>query len=153
MSDVPENIRDYIGAELRKIQRTLDTLTQGDTVFPPVINGLTTAGVGTYTVQSAVYTRIGQLIIARFAFGVTNHTGTGALTIPLPVKAQVGIGHGGCSTNLGAVQDVSLASTIGPTGVLVLQTPGPAQANIAMPGVGVSFTLNVTFVYVADNAA
>jgi hypothetical protein len=49
--------------------------------FTPVAIGTTTAGVGTYTVQSGSYKREGNTVTFRLAIGWTAHTGTGNLSI------------------------------------------------------------------------
>ncbi len=50
-------------------------------IFTPVAEGSTTAGVGTYTVQSGNATRKGNTVTFRLAIGWSAHTGTGNLVI------------------------------------------------------------------------
>ncbi len=49
--------------------------------WTPSIVGLSTAGTGTYTLQSGYYTRIGNMIFLQCEITWTAHTGTGDLTI------------------------------------------------------------------------
>lgn len=54
-------------------------------VYTPVIEGDTsTPGVGTYTVQSGIYERIGDMVFFTAKVGITAHTGTGTFKISLP---------------------------------------------------------------------
>lgn len=55
----------------------------------PTIVGKTTAGTGTYTVQSGDYTKIGNVVYFSIQLGWTAHTGTGDLRVAgLPFVAQ-----------------------------------------------------------------
>ena len=49
--------------------------------WTPVINGTTTTGSGTYSNQSATYTKIGRTVVFEFAITWTNHTGAGSLEV------------------------------------------------------------------------
>ena len=49
--------------------------------FTPTIVGTTTAGAGTYTTQTATYTRVGNLVTFSLTLVWTAHTGTGAMKI------------------------------------------------------------------------
>ncbi len=49
--------------------------------WTPVVVGGTVAGVGTYTLQSGYYTRIGNMIFATFRVSWSAHTGTGDMLI------------------------------------------------------------------------
>lgn len=58
---------------------TLDDYEEG--TFTPTIVGDTTAGVGTYVVQSGNYTKVGNLVTFRLYVATSAHTGTGAMRI------------------------------------------------------------------------
>ena len=58
---------------------TLDDYEEG--TFTPTIVGGTTAGVGTYVVQSGNYTKVGNLVTFRLYVATSAHTGTGAMRI------------------------------------------------------------------------
>lgn len=65
---------------------TLDDYEEGS--FTPVVTGSTTAGAGTYTLQTGNYVKVGKLVSFSLALVWTAHTGTGNLTITgLPFSA------------------------------------------------------------------
>lgn len=79
--------------------------------FTPVTEGTTTAGVGTYTVQDGIYTKIGDLVTAIINIGWSAHTGTGATRITgLPFVnvnthfASATVRNDGATTNGQAIQ-------------------------------------------------
>lgn len=57
----------------------------------PTISGGSSAGVGTYTVQSGFAERYGLMVNIYFDIILTNHTGTGDLLINVPYKIQKSI--------------------------------------------------------------
>ena len=57
----------------------LDDYEEG--TWTPVLIGNSSAGSGTYTSQSARYTKIGRTVTFEFALGWSNHTGSGAMEI------------------------------------------------------------------------
>lgn len=57
----------------------LGTFVEG--TFTPVIQGASTAGVGTYTVQSGFYQKVGIWVHFTLACTWTAHTGTGVIQI------------------------------------------------------------------------
>ena len=57
----------------------LDDYEEG--TFTPTVVGLTTAGVATYTLRSARYTKIGNIVTFELGVGWSAHTGTGILAI------------------------------------------------------------------------
>jgi len=66
---------------------TLDDYEEG--TFTPVISGTTTAGIGTYSVQSGAYVKIGKCVQYQIYIVLTAHTGTGDLAISgLPETAN-----------------------------------------------------------------
>lgn len=60
----------------------LDWYEEG--LFTPIIVGGTTAGVGTYTYQNGMYTRIGNVVNVSLRVEVSAHTGTGSIKFSLP---------------------------------------------------------------------
>ena len=58
---------------------TLDDYEEG--TFTPVISGLTTAGVGTYSVQSGSYQKIGKFVHFKCYVDWSAHTGTGNIKL------------------------------------------------------------------------
>lgn len=67
--------------------RPVALLRQGST-FTPTVQGSTTAGTCTYTVQSGKYQRIGNVITFQLNVGWSGHTGTGNIEIKgLPFTA------------------------------------------------------------------
>jgi hypothetical protein len=58
---------------------TLDDYEEG--TFTPTVVGSTTAGTGTYTNQTGVYTKIGRFVHAYIEINWSAHTGTGNLRI------------------------------------------------------------------------
>lgn len=66
---------------------TLDDYEEG--TFTPTIVGVTTPGVGTYTVQIGRYTKIGREVFFDLEVAVSAHTGTGAMRVAgLPFTAN-----------------------------------------------------------------
>jgi hypothetical protein len=49
--------------------------------FTPVIKGFTTPGTGTYTTQTGLYTKIGNVVYFAINLTQTNHTGTGVMLV------------------------------------------------------------------------
>jgi hypothetical protein len=58
---------------------TLDDYEEGS--FTPVIQGTTTAGTGTYSVQSGTYIKVGRIVYVTATVTWSAHTGTGNLRI------------------------------------------------------------------------
>ena len=54
---------------------TLDDYEEG--TWTPTVSGTGTAGVGTYSIQTGHYIKIGKLVYIRGRIDLTNHTGTG----------------------------------------------------------------------------
>jgi hypothetical protein len=99
------DLRAYMTNELAKIQIATDTFfkmlgdlnvlagaIEGD--FIPVVSGLTTAGVGTYTLQQGRFLKIGRLVAFMLRVDWSAHTGTGGISItglPSPSMATGGM--------------------------------------------------------------
>lgn len=98
---VTGNLPRYVDEELRKIESTfaaqleaffseLDMSTELG-VWSPVLEGATTAGVGTYTTQSGRYWKRDRLVVVQFRVETSGHTGTGQARInnlPFPVAGD-----------------------------------------------------------------
>lgn len=94
------DLRRYLDAEFRKIQRSIDSVVQamlGDIdmadieagIWTPNVAGLGGAGVATYTAREGFYYRIGKLVFACYSFTTSAHTGAGQITITnFPFKAR-----------------------------------------------------------------
>ena len=58
-------------------------------LFTPTIIGQTTAGTGTYTIQTGTYTKVGSLVFFQVELSWTAHTGTGNMRVAgLPFPAN-----------------------------------------------------------------
>lgn len=86
------NLRNYLDGELRKIAASLNALldvsleefdmaTAEAGVWTPVVEGLTSAGVGTYTSRHGKFFRWNKLVIVQFRIITSAHTGTGQARI------------------------------------------------------------------------
>jgi hypothetical protein len=79
----PSTFLSHRGLKLPNIaqtdSKTLDWYEEG--TFTPTIEGSTTAGAGTYTIQSGTFTRIGNRIFFTIRLGWSAHTGTGNILI------------------------------------------------------------------------
>lgn len=65
---------------------TLDDYEEG--TFTPTIDGTSSAGAGTYTIQTGGYTKIGNRVFGTAQMTITAHTGTGNMIISgLPFSA------------------------------------------------------------------
>lgn len=65
---------------------TLNVFTKGN--FTPVAEGMTTAGVGTYSVQNGYYQQVGDFVFIQIHIIWSAHTGTGNLRIiGMPIDA------------------------------------------------------------------
>jgi hypothetical protein len=84
---------------------TLDDYEEG--TFTPTIIGGSTAGTGTYNLQSGSYTKVGRLVSFRLQVFWSAHTGTGGLFVAsLPFTCS---GIGGAT--IGLLNDISLTAS------------------------------------------
>lgn len=86
------------------------------TSWTPIVEGATSAGVGTYTSQVGVFSRRGKLVTATGSIAVTSHTGTGLLEISVPVPA--GNSNTGALIPIGSVSMSGLTFTGVPAAML-----------------------------------
>lgn len=84
--------------------------------YTPIVEGTTTAGVGTYTTQFGRLMRIGKRCFVRIKIVLTAHTGTGILKIGLPVPVK---STGGAAEYLFNVQVDGATSSGGQIALLV----------------------------------
>jgi hypothetical protein len=117
---------------------TLDDYEEG--TFTPRIDGLTTAGTGTYTTQTGRYVKIGKMVTLWFYIDWSNHTGTGSIQFAnFPFTAQNSIAMP-CSASISnialTVNNYSSTASVQPneTYAFPLQYPlgGGAAALIPM---------------------
>ncbi|MNF66769.1 hypothetical protein D3C84_485660 [compost metagenome] len=127
---------------------TLDDYAEG--VFTPKIEGLTTAGVGTYSAQSGFYTKIGRLVSVQISLIWSAHTGTGDMVIrglPFPVaniNAQVSVYGNGLT--LGANNYLAAFAEVGTTQINIRQTPtGTMLSAFVAIDTTANLTMNVTY--------
>jgi hypothetical protein len=70
----------------------LDDYEEG--TWTPVYSGTTVAGTGTYTRQSGVYVKIGNLVFVSCTIGISAHTGSGSVEITgLPFQVLNNVGN------------------------------------------------------------
>jgi len=85
---VASNLMLYVDNELKKIELSIQSLVAfaleefdmsiiETGFFTPIIAGGTTAGAGTYSLQSGYYYKFGRFVIVQYRVTTTAHTGTG----------------------------------------------------------------------------
>ena len=123
---------------------TLDDYEEG--TWTPTISGSGTAGAGTYSNQTATYTKVGRTVHVQAEIGWTAHTGTGNIRLSsLPFTVMAGAGnYGGFS--IGVLNHVALTANnyatawtnINSTNVILYQTPtgGGAGGEVPMDTAG-----------------
>jgi hypothetical protein len=86
--------------------------------FTPTISGQTTAGVGTYTSQTGLYTKVGSLVTVQIFLAITAHTGTGNILITnLPFTTNAGTN---AAATIGYLNDCTLTASNYPLAFLAL---------------------------------
>jgi hypothetical protein len=132
---------------------TLDDYEEG--TFTPTIIGTSTAGTGTYSVQSGTYTKVGRLVSCQIFLDWTAHTGTGDMRISgLPFQVSSASNYFAAAA-IGYFSNVSLSAgniatgyAINATSVITLgqyPTGGGAGAGIAMDTSG-EILISVTYI-------
>ena len=87
---------------------TLSAYEEG--TFTPVIEGVTTAGVGTYSAQQGVYVKVGKLVTFHLYINWSAHTGTGNTKIVgLPFNTSSGISYQ--SIAIGQISNFALTAS------------------------------------------
>jgi len=121
------------------VQDPSNTLTTfSESTWTPIIIGLTTAGVGTYTTQAGIYLRVGNIVYVSGTVIWTAHTGTGNMVIgglPFTVRnlanyqPQCGLAYSNVTTpggTVGSGAQFTLNTTrIEPFGLRNNNTPNP----------------------------
>jgi hypothetical protein len=88
---------------------TLDDYEEG--VFTPIISGSTSAGTGTYSIQSGRYTKIGRLVQFQIRVTWSAHTGTGNLNIDQLPFVSSAVANSFASVSIGYFSDVALTAS------------------------------------------
>lgn len=109
---------------------TLDYYKEG--TFTPVLYGFTTAGEGTYTVQTGQYTRIGNTVNITMYLSWSAHTGTGGMRISgLPFTsarhAPLSNYHTGLSVGSGKVLGVYVDKNASYINLMAMDPTGAAD--------------------------
>lgn len=131
----------------------LDDYEEG--TFTPVIEGITTAGTGTYTTQVGKYVKIGNLVHCIIYINVDAHTGTGNMLInglPFTSVTQAGVTIGDTTSLTKPADSVVMASTYYTTAkirLFTVSTTSTAQnmTELAMDtdfSIALSVTYNIT---------
>lgn len=127
---------------------TLDYYKEG--TFTPVLYGLTTAGEGTYTVQTGKYTRIGNTVNITIHLTWTEHTGTGDMRIsglPFASVGHVSLSNWHTSLSVGSGKVLGTYTVDSSSHVLLCaMDPTGAATNIPMDTTG---TLIISGTYFA----
>lgn len=132
---------------------TLDDYEEG--TFTATIEGMTSAGVGTYVTQVASYVKIGNTVFFYAYVQISAHTGTGFLAVgALPFTSNAAANNY-ASVSAGFVSGLTLTASHVPTGgyvgpgvtrVELIQTPvgGGTGVNI---GMDTAFTIMISGFY------
>ncbi|RJP53634.1 MAG: hypothetical protein C4583_04410 [Anaerolineaceae bacterium] len=95
VKDRLDGIDDTLGADpagsYATVEARLDALPAfvDVTAFTPALEGMTSAGEGTYTTQVGYYSRLGNIVFFEISLNWTAHTGTGNMKITgLPFTSQ-----------------------------------------------------------------
>ena len=115
----------------------LDDYEEG--TWTPIIQGGTTTGTGTYSIQSGTYRKIGSMVHITCRVGITNHTGTGHINITgLPFSAGNGnqtafnLMYSNLNTSSG-YQDIAFhLGTAGNTGTLFQSGDSAGWTTVSM---------------------
>lgn len=130
-----------------------------ETTYTPVVTGSTTAGTGTYTLQSGRWRRIGNIVFFRVQLDVdAGHTGTGMIQVGLPTLPAATTGNAQTTVALAAS---GVATTGGHIGLinpaLVVSGNGAVRSYYTATGTlsqmvipAGAFTVNVSGFYQAS---
>lgn len=83
-----DNVREIVKTLAEMYENVAQAVNGDIREWTPKLSGLTSAGVGTYTLQTGWYLRQGIIIDAWFDVAWTAHTGTGNAYIELPYKVK-----------------------------------------------------------------
>ena len=110
---------------------TLNYYEEG--TFTPTIQGLSTAGTGTYSHQIGVYTKIGNLVTINVWINWSAHTGTGDLLLAGFPFTSIGTTNYRASGTFGWVQNLTLSAS---NVVTMAMTPSSTNASVTQYTVG-----------------
>jgi hypothetical protein len=125
----------------------LDDYEEG--AFAPIIEGLTTAGVGTYGYQRGTYTKIGNIVHIKINLNWSAHTGTGVAIIRgLPftsandsTDSSLSVGQNNNFTlTAGTILSASVVANT--TSIVLLEQPTGGGAG-SLPALDVAATLYI----------
>lgn len=131
---------------------TLDDYEEGS--FTPVIEGQTTVGTGTYSIQVGRYTKIGNLVTVQIHLNWTAHTGTGNMLIANLPFTSSGVGNLVGGVSIGYIDNLALSAGNIPlayvlnanTRIQLAQTPTGGGA-VALVPMDTSATIVITGTY------
>jgi hypothetical protein len=127
-----------------------------ETAYTPIVEGATSAGTGTYTLQYGRYRRIGKMVFFRLKITVSaGHTGTGGIEVSLPTTAVASANNEetmiaavatGVASTGGHAAWINPSATVGAVGALrLVQTQTGTVGLISIPAG--SFTVNAAGYY------
>ena len=119
--------------------------------FTPVLEGTSTAGTGTYSIQLGVYTKIGNVVHFKISLNWSAHTGTGDMLINgLPYTTDndsqltiAALRAGDITYTAGA----SLAGQIQPNATIIYPVTSVNNASAATIPIDTSGNFNVAGIY------
>jgi len=133
-SDLAEYMRDLVKL-LTDTYRTAVKNIDGDIQsFTPVVSGDTTAGLGTYSIQTGRSLRAGLQTHVWFDVEWSSHTGTGSLYLTLPFKV-FNISN---DPFIGAIGSSTIAYPVGVSYLTLNAEPNSFKAYLKASGSGVA---------------
>lgn len=141
-------IKDGIGFPATQVSssdpNTLDDYEVG--AFTPTIVGSTTAGTGTYIINSGRYTKIGNRVFYELTVDWTAHTGTGYMTIAgLPFTTTGTIPGIVIPKNLTFSNTLAIYTIVSTTSLLLLSVSSDASTSVV--NIDTSGTLYISGIY------
>lgn len=99
---------------------------EGEGVFTPTVIGATSPGTGTYTTQSGIFSRLGNLVVFEISLSWTAHSGTGNMLIgglPFPATTRSAVTPYGNNISLAASTILAAFVDAGATRVSLVNLP------------------------------
>ena len=128
---------------------TLDDYEEGS--FVPRIDGLTSAGVGTYSVQNGKYTKIGNLVLFNVTIIWSAHTGAGSMVIEgLPFTVMAGDSTSASMEYSNLTYPNPPLATVQATTTRILLRSAATSAVITGIGMDTAATVRVSGFYFTD---
>ena len=129
------------GIQFYSRSNKLDDYEEGS--FTPTLEGVTTAGSGTYTVQVGSYTKVGNMVHVQGYLSWTNHTGTGDIALAnLPFTSD-STTNNYSTVSFSYVRNMTLAANNYLTGAYVAPNATRAILNQTPVGGGVNSGVNM----------